>query len=831
MVCHFAHYDKKTGEKQLLHDHLMNPVEQVIQAIPPSVWFPRLSNGEVKELAKWIYLLHDFGKYTDFFQDYLLKGIISANKGHSFISACITYALLLNNTRQEAIKAYLGFLCVLKHHSSLQVTGILDQEARSVQQRLKRQAEQIQKKLADIFMEAPWGRYIDEHTLRESLQVEKLFENERLFWKMSARLTGKREHANYWYFPIIYLFSLLINMDKVDSSGFERSHLQATEPVKVVYYLRKKIKGRESDLISRRESARRTIVEAIDSLTDEQVYKQRFFTLTAPTGIGKTLASLQAALRLQNRIAKLEGYTPRVITAIPFINIIEQTRHDYEAVFQDSLVVHHRLADFTQQKLSREQEYISVDKQLMLVESWEGKAVLTTFVQLFHSLLTGINRPLKKINKIAGSIVILDEIQSIAHEKTPLIGALIQKVANFYGTRFILMTATQPKLLEQGMKLLRTFIPDENIEKTVAIELLPDYPSYFNHLKRTRFIPCLEKRMDTFLFCDFVLEKINKYKEKQERFPSVLIVVNTIQRSIDVFNQLRKLRKERKFLYRPVLAYLSTNLMPKHRRRVIDFVNKCLKNGKSVILVSTQTIEAGVDLDFDMGFRDLAPLPSLIQTAGRVNREGSKQKGIFLPVYIVRLEKDCSWVYSTNEMIATKELIQEKEQIPESAYQSLIEAYYRRIDAVGLDSNIKEIWEYGVLGLDFEELKKFSLIDSIGEVADVFIEYDQDATRIAKAYRELSKKLTEIDWTIVKDVIPSFVMEHEVSRYTQRSLLRLVSAKLSDYIVQIRIRRIKNNLPLEFGHDSNLFWVPKSEKKLYYSLFTGYIAEQQAYIY
>ncbi len=830
MVCHFAHYDKKTGEKQLLHDHLMNPIEQVIQAIPPSVWFPELSYGEFKELAKWVYLLHDFGKYTDFFQDYLVKGIISTDKGHSFISACMTYALLLSTNRQEATKAYLGFLCVLQHHTSLQVTGILDKEAQSVQERLKRQAKQIQKKLVDIFVEAPWGRYVDEHAVLDSLQLHKLFGNERMFWKMSARLSGKRQHANYWYFPLVYLFSLLIDTDKMDSSGLERNCLQTTEPKKVVSYLRNKNKGRESDLINRRESARRTIIESIDGLTDEQVKKQRFFTLTAPTGIGKTLASLQAALKLHNRIANLEGYTPRIITAIPFINIIEQTRHDYEAVFADSLVVHHRLADFTQQKSTSNQEETSVDKQLMLVESWEGKAVLTTFVQLFHSLLTGINRPLKKINKIAGSIVILDEIQSIAYEKMPLIGALIKKVAEFYGTRFILMTATQPMLLEQGIKLLRAFVPSENIEKTLAIELLPDYPSYFNCLKRTRFIPCLEKRMDTSSFCCFILEKINGCKQ-QEKFPSTLIVVNTIQRSIDVFKELKMIREKRNFSRRPVLACLSTNLIPKHRRRIINFVNKCLKRGKPVILVSTQTIEAGVDLDFDIGFRDLAPLPSLIQTAGRINREGAEQKGTWLPLYIVRLEKDCSWVYSTNEMNATRDLIHGKEQIPESDYQSLIEAYYRKIDSVGLDSNIKDVWEYGVLGLDFEELNKFSLIDSIGEVADVFIEYDKNATQIAKAYRELLKQPAEIDWSIISNVIPSFVIEQNVSNYIKRSIIRLVSAKLSDYIVQIRFTRIKDNRPFDFGSNSNLFWVPKSEKKLYYSLYTGYIAEQQAYIY
>lgn len=840
MVCHYAHYDRKTGKKQLLHEHLMNPAERVVEAIPPSIRFPGMSYKEVKEIVRWIYLLHDYGKYTDFFQDYLVKGIISADKGHSFISACITYAHLLSTTHQDAIKAYLGFICVLQHHSSLQVIGLLDKEAKSEQERLKRQAGQLQKKLPDIFAEAPWERYFNQQTLYNLLQVQNLFENDR-FWKMSAQLRGRRQHVNYLYFSLIYLFSLLIDADKIDSGGLERSSIQATESEKVVSYLKDKNKGRESDLIGRREKARRTIVGIIDNLTDEQVKKQRFFTLTAPTGIGKTLASLQAALKLQNRIAHLEGYTPRIITAIPFINIIEQTRRDYEAVFPDSLVVHHRLTDFTERNTTKDHENISVDQQLMLVEAWEGKAVLTTFVQLFQSLLTGSNRALKKINKLAGSIVILDEIQSIAHEKMPLIGALLQKVAEFYGTRFILMTATQPMLLDQGTKFLHALAPRESVGKPVSIELLPDYPRYFESLTRTKFIPCLQTRMDTISFCDFVLKKINEHwvgngehiiEKEDKKAPSVLIVVNTIQRSIDVFKQLQEMRKEKKFSCRPVLACLSTNLIPKHRRRIISFVRKCLKKSKPVILVSTQTIEAGVDLDFDMGFRDLAPLSSIIQTAGRINREGMENKGIFCPLYIVRLEKDCTWVYSTNEMSVTKDLLKEKERIPETEYRMLVEEYYRKLDAGnGLDSKIKDIWELGVLGLDFEELKKFSLIDSIGEVADVFIEYDKEATKIAQAYRELLMRSENSDWAVIQDVIPSVKAEPDLSEFTRRSLLRLVGAKLSEYIVQIRVKKIQYNRPFDFGNNSNLFWVPKSEIGLYYSSRTGYKAEPQVFLY
>lgn len=833
MAFHYAHYDQKTGEKQLLHLHLMNPLDNMIKSIPLSVHFPCIKNEEVEEIAKWIYLLHDFGKYTDYFQQYLLNGVVSAEKGHSFISACLTYAFLLKhyiNTHQEAFKAFLGFICVLRHHSSLKVIGILDREAKSDQKCLKKQANQLLKKLPAIFAEAPWGKYFDEQTMQELLEVQQLFENPRLFWKMPAQITGRRQYANYWYFPLLYFFSLLIDIDKIDSGGIERRAIQVTEPDKVISYLQRKHKNVKCEFINRREKARRTITGTISNLTDEQVKEQRFFTLTAPTGIGKTLASLQAALKLQNRISQLEGYTPRIITAIPFINIIEQTRHDYEAIFSDSLVIHHSLADFTQSKAvnkHEDAEDISVDRQLMWVEAWEGKAVLTTYVQLFHSLLTGANRPLKKINKLAGSIVILDEIQSISCEKMPLIGALLQKVAKFYGTRFILMTATQPMLLDQGTRLLNAFVPEEDSENTMAIELLPNYSEYFTSLTRTCFVSHLEETMDTIQFCDFVLEEL---KRNQEIAHSALVVVNTIQRSIDVFKQLQRLRSENKFTRRPVLLCLSTNQIPKHRRRIINFVQKCLKANKPVILVSTQTIEAGVDLDFDIGFRDLAPLTSLIQTAGRINREG--RKGKFCPLHIVHLEKDSSWVYSTLEMSITKELLQGKNRILESEYRQLVETYYHKIHAEnGLNSEIKDVWELGVLGLDFEELKKFSLIDSVDEVADVFIEYDKDATQIFRAYQELLKQSKDIDWNVIQKNLPYVKVEDELSTFVRSSLLRMIRVKLSDYIIQVRVKKIKNKRPFEFEGNPNLFWVPKSEKGLYYSVRTGYKTEDYAFIY
>ena len=402
------------------------------------------------------------------------------------------------------------------------------------------------------------------------LELDSLFKK-GLDFKYIPQLfqTGRIQDAE-WYFLLIYLFSLLIDLDKLDAAELRIRKIVSVSPERVSNYLQKKKKDNlsvksENTFNDRREKARKSIMEVINSLTDDEIRNTRFYLLTAPTGIGKTLSSLQCALRLQERIKEIEGYTPCIITAIPFINIIEQHRKEYEEVFgkELDLVVHHRLSDFSIRHNRHEE--IPVDKALLEVESWEGDVILTTFVQLFQSIFTGNNRLLKKVNKLAGSIIIIDEAQAVPEGYMPLIGAALQKIAEHYGTRFILMTATQPKLLEFGTLLN----PDG--KKIKPVTLLPGFEQYFLELKRTKLIPLLDRKLNNEQFIELFF---GKWDQKS----SVLIVVNTIKRSIDIYNEIKNALKERK--YRAKVYYLSTNIIPKKRREVIDIVGKRLQKRK-----------------------------------------------------------------------------------------------------------------------------------------------------------------------------------------------------------------------------------------------------------
>lgn len=206
----------------------------------------------------------------------------------------------------------------------------------------------------------------------------------------------------------------------------------------------------------------------------------------------------------------------------------------------------------------------------------------------------------------------------------PLVGATLKMFSKYYGTRFILMTATQPKLLELGDMLLSE--QDINEVNDKVISLLPNHEEYFKDLTRTKLVPLLDKELDTEGFVNSL------FFEKWDKEKSCVIIVNTIKRSIDLCNKIKeKLRQ--KSIDVPIY-YLSTNIIPIKWKQVIEEVGYLLGNNYPVILISTQTIEAGVDLDFDIGFRSLHQLTQLsklqVESIEKVKREKVKREILHL---------------------------------------------------------------------------------------------------------------------------------------------------------------------------------------------------------
>lgn len=817
---YYAHYDKDKNTKQLLKEHLKSVAELSVYQIPPTVSFNIISNSKIKDMCYWMGYIHDIGKYTDYFQDYLIKSENSELKNHASISACILYLFLedkisgMDDGIEEKILKFLCYVTVKLHHEALKVDNTLFSISRenSVWNNLLAERDNLLKNKNQILKDSN----LEDKVKDKYFRIEEL-KNDKLFTRIPSYISTGRFEKDYLFFFVIYIFSVLIDNDKINSSQINISKVKRISSDKVEKYIdSKSVNKNKIDLNDKRNKSRETMINVVDNLSDAQIVDTGFFLITAPTGIGKTLSSLECALILQKRISKIMNYNPRVISAIPFINIIEQNKKEYENVFNNELklIIHHRLSDFSKVKNENNKE-MPLDKALLDVESWDGDVILTTFVQFFQSIFTGKNRPLKKLNKMAGSIIILDEVQAVPEKYMPLIGAVLRKMNQYYGTKFILMTATQPKILEFSKLLLK----DES-QINNSIQLLPDYKDYFQNLNRTKIISLLDKKLTTDEFVFLVLEKWDNKK-------SVLIVVNTIKRSIEVYEKLKEIIGSLKISAE--VDYLSTNIIPKQRREVIDSLKQKLKNKETLILVSTQTIEAGVDLDFDMGFRDFAPICSIIQTAGRINREG--EKGKYSPLYIVQLENDNSYVYQLMNLELTKGILRKYPEIYEDKYNELTEEYYDMALNKSGFAESKRIWDEGILKLNFDIIEEFKLIDKLEDVVDVFVEKDETASKIADICEAVLKSGDRINYDlsdiIDKDTAKKY--KEKISFYEKTALLKLINGKLSDYIIQIRITRVKDNRPIEFkargGAESDMFWVPKDQIAEYYDQDTGFISE------
>lgn len=307
------------------------------------------------------------------------------------------------------------------------------------------------------------------------------------------------------------------------------------------------------------------------------------FTLTVPTGGGKTLTSLGFGLDHAMR----HGLR-RLIYVIPYTSIVEQTADVFRQVLDDNAVLeHHSAADWDGEDESE------AEQRKVMGASWDVPVVVTTAVQFFESLYAARKKRCRKLPSLARSVIVLDEAQTLPLALLrPCLAALTELVEG-YGASVVLCTATQPALTRAG-----GFLAPEALAE--AQEIAPDPPALFATLKRVAV-------RDVGAMDDAALAA-----RMQAEAQALLIVDNRLQARA-LFDAIRDL---------PGAAHLSTLMTPAHRRAVLDDIRLRLKDGLPVRLVSTSLIEAGVDVDFPLVLRAAAGIDSIAQAAGRCNREG-----------------------------------------------------------------------------------------------------------------------------------------------------------------------------------------------------------------
>ena len=382
-------------------------------------------------------------------------------------------------------------------------------------------------------------------------------------------------------FFVRMLFSCLIDADRLDTERFmtngaiERNGYDNIEILleRLQNYIAPWLRQQESDTVNGRRTA------ILKNCLDKGKEEQGLFQLTVPTGGGKTVASLAFALQ-QMKTHNLD----RVIYAIPYVSIIEQNAE----IFKDILGKNNVLEDHSNVAVEDPDEF---RKEQLAAENWERPIVVTTNVQFFESLFSNRTSKCRKLHNIANSVIILDEAQMLPTKHLlPCIRALGELVCNYHCT-VVLCTATQPSLAP--------FFP-KGIQSR---ELCPDVNEQYEFFKRTSFVR------------EGMLSE-EKLAERLQREEQVLCILNSRERVQKIYQRLKG----------EGVYHLSTLMYPVHRKRILKEVRARLKEGLPCRLIATSLVEAGVDLDFQTVYRELAGIDSVIQAAGRCNREGKLPK-------------------------------------------------------------------------------------------------------------------------------------------------------------------------------------------------------------
>lgn len=541
---------KPTSEWQPLEEHLRN-VAKIASSFAKAFG--------AKELGWCAGFMHDIGKFHLDFQNYLKE----ENHRRGSVDHSSAGAVLADAARNFFIA-----WVVAAHHGGL--AGKAD-----LRERLQEKSKAIK--------------------VHEALTLAK---NE-IDWLDCAKHASVPEYLDNKYAAELFirlLFSCLVDADYLDTeSFFEKKRSALRGHCFSLKKLWQKFSSEQERFISMPKTNLNRIRNQIYEYCIMAARKDPgVFKLTVPTGGGKTRSSLGFALKH----AIIHGHD-RIIYAIPYTSIIEQTATVFRDILGEENVLEHHTGVQTTEKDGDDDIESPEDTRLRLAsENWDFPLVVTTTVQFFESLFANRPKKCRKLHNLVRSVIILDEVQTLPITLIHPIVSVLKELVRNYGVSLVLCTATQPALSDErrylsGFQEVRSIIPDKEESR------------YFKELKRVEYVIANKK---------WSWEKaIEEIKQEQQ----VLVVVNTRKDAIALLNLLEGEN----------IFHLSTLLCGAHRRDVLKEVKERLEEGKPCRLISTQVVEAGVDLDFPFVLRAFGPLDRIVQVAGRCNREGKMSRG------------------------------------------------------------------------------------------------------------------------------------------------------------------------------------------------------------
>lgn len=586
---YFAHSANGNGDWHRLAEHLVGVSKMAKEFLQG--W-----NGA--EEAALAGLLHDLGKYGDRFQA-RLRG---KDKGLDHWSQGASLAL-----RHRAVAAALA---IEGHHIGLQ-RGSKDSLRRLLPVNLSAAV------LPGLTLSEPNVERLELLAAGDGIKVSS----------PSSFVLNSWAQAVSAMLDVRLLFSCLVDADFLDTESHfegdaqgkrlrpEGPKLDASAALAALDTHMAALRGATGAQVAVRQ-ARETLWSAVIRAGQAE---RGAFTLTAPTGSGKTLAMLKFALEH----SKKHGLK-RIVLAVPFLTVIEQTACIYRTVFktfQDNFVLeHHSLAGLGAEAEQRDAEGANERQRRLLAENWDAPIVLTTNVQLLESLFSNRPSSCRKLHNLMDSVILFDEAQSLPqHLAVPTLAALSHLSAAYRST-VVFATATQP-----AFDTLNEAVKNHAVNGWKPIEAVAEHPALFAGLKRVVVSWPETGKKNTWTQLAAELRGVDQ----------ALMVVNLKRHALTLLNELTGTEN---------MFHLSTNLCAEHRRAVMEKVRAQLAAGLPCRLVSTQCVEAGVDVDFPIVFRAMAPLEAIAQAAGRCNREGRlNEQGRLGEVVVFEQDEEGGW--------------------------------------------------------------------------------------------------------------------------------------------------------------------------------------------
>ena len=605
MKLYLAHIRRDESAEQTIRSHLLRVGDLM------AMYAAGLG---LSSMAQLIGMLHDLGKCTRAFANYLewcrehpgdysQKGKVD----HSTAGGQLLMRRYGNRGDAALLTVHIASLVIFSHHTGLMNYLGEDGISDFLNRMEKEDAPQVD--LSYYYK-----------TVISERELDALFEEAaHEFSALDARIMayapeGSEAYHFAWGMVHKLLLSMLVDADRLDSAEFELGEQQTRlwDTASIWMDFSDKLEQKLAEFSIPSEPQAKKIAELRQKISEDCLRAAEelpgIYRLRVPTGGGKTLASMRFALRHAQKYHK-----KRIIVVIPYTSIIDQNVKEIRDVFRmdEAILEHH--SNVIMEDDGEDTE--SMDARRILTERWDVPVIFTTQVQFLNTLFDRGNTPLRRLHALRDSIIIFDEIQTLPVRCTYLFNAAMNFLKDFCGVTAVLCTATQPPLAQLDVPL----------EMSDHADLTSDVAEVFEGFRRVRIE---DIRKDGGISLDEIAAAIVR---SAEEIGDVLCIVNLTAQARDLYEAVAEQTQNSERDARVV--HLSTKMCPAHRKEILKEVREELKRHKDhpeqrLICISTQLIEAGVDVSFPVVYRALAGFSSIAQAAGRCNRHGELERGI-----------------------------------------------------------------------------------------------------------------------------------------------------------------------------------------------------------